>query len=375
MVFFEALAKSAQALFGVAYTPVGRRKLLTAVLERQKRLGFESLAEYGALLRREPEEWAQLWPLALAAEGAFLRPSLQFEVARDLLAEWSVMAGDRTLRVLSLGCGAGFEVWSLAMMLEETGLRAKNWQVEIYGLDLNKEAVDRSDRASFMAADLEWLTEAARKKWFAPRVGGFHFKTELAPPVQVTVANAYEPETWPWADQGLTFDLIFCRGLTFEAPPKIPKLLSRILRQSLSDEGFIFTAPGEFLPDSSGEIHLEERSGVTYYRRGLRKIKANLHHVSRKVERNKTRVSAGGEPAETGEQLSQRERALLQQAGQELAEGRAEAARALVNEVMISALDEGRVAASAWAMVAKIERCLGRTDSAAATEAVVALLG
>lgn len=363
LILFEPLAQAAQNLFGAAHSPRGRRKLLAAVQARRERLGMESIAEYSALLHREPGEWARLWPLALAAEGAFFRPAAQYEVARDLLSEWAIMAPERSLRVLSLGCGPGFESLSLAIALEETGLRAKNWQVELYALDLNPEAVARAENAVFSAEDLDWLTEAQARKWFSPRAGGFHFKTELAAPLRHEVGNAYEIESWPFAELAGGFELIFCRELTFEAPPASARQLARILRQALAPSGFIFTAPGEFLPDSSGELILEERSGVTYYRRGQTRFKANRHHQPRKQK------SARAEPPPARPPLPVRERQLLAAAENELAAGRPEEARDLVGEVMLGALDRNQAAPEAWALIARIEEALGRPDTAKAAAA------
>jgi chemotaxis methyl-accepting protein methylase len=331
----------------------------------------ESIAEYGNLLRRDPDEWARLWPLALVAEGAFFRPAAQFEVARDLLSEWAIMAPERTLRVLSLGCGPGFETVSLAIALEETGLRAKNWQVEIYALDLNPEAVARAENAVFTAEDLEWLTEVQARKWFSPRSGGFHFKTDLAVPLHHEIGNAYEPDSWPFADLAGSFGLIFCRELSLEAPPAAARQLTRILRQVLAPSGFIFTAPGEFLPDSSGELILEERSGVTYYRRGVTRFKANRHHQPKKKRLERDRPEQDSIPVRPP--LPVREQQLLAAAENELAAGRPEQARDLVGEVMLGALDRNLPAPEAWALIARIETALGRPDTArAAAEAALA---
>ncbi len=363
--FFEPLAKSAQALFGAAFTPEGLGRLLAAVKKRQTALKIESLAEYGALLRRDPGEWARLWPWALAGGGAFLRPAAQFEVAGELLAEWSIMASERRLRVLSLGCGPGYEVISLAITLEEIGLRSKNWAVDIYGLDLNPRAIDRAGSAVFSAEDLDWLTEAQRKKWFSPRASGFHFKETLAAPIHLAVGNVYEPETWPWAETAGTFDLIFCRELTYEAPPRAPRQLARILRGLLAPTGFIFTAPGEFLPDGSGDLHLEERAGVTYYRRGVNKVKLNRFH-SKKEKSGRT--PAADEARSELRPLSAREAQLLTAAETELNQGRPEKARPLVNELMLSALDDNRPAPEAWRLIARMEMALVRPESAQAAD-------
>jgi len=351
---WTALAAEAGRRFGAAFTPRGSARLLAAARARQTRLGLADLVAYEAALRSGPEEWGRLWPLALDDGGAFFQPGPQFEVAGAVLREWAVGAPERTLRVLSVGCGA-FETISLAITLEEAGFRHKNWLVEICGLDLNPEAVARAEAGFFQEA-LVHLASGQRQKWFAARAGDLVFKATLAPPVTLTVGNAYEPETWPWA--GISFDLIFCRGLTFEAPPEAPGRLAEILRDALAPTGFIFTAPGEFLPDVSGDFHLEERAGVTWYRRGLRRVKANRFHRPRQEKKEARGVIPSAyeaEPADTERKLSE--------AKHLLATGRPDEARELAGEVLLTFMNLGRPAWSAWAFMARWEAALGRSPS------------
>ncbi|MDR0882597.1 MAG: hypothetical protein LBP55_08645 [Candidatus Adiutrix sp.] len=361
----SALLEAARTNFGVAYTPRSRQKFLAAVRDRQSQLGLTSLSEYSALLRCQPGEWSRLWPLALTAEGAFFRPFTLFEVMHELLLEWSVMAQERCLRVLSLGCGPGFETVSLAITLEETGLRAKNWQVELYGLDLNPEAVTRAEQAVFAAADLDWLPKGYSQKWFTPRAAGFHFKTSLAPPTRLAAGNAFEPETWPFHHLSGAFDFIFCRELTWEAPPSALTQLAGILSRALAPSGFILTAPGEFLPDGPADLRLEERAGLTYYRRGLNRIKANRHHLTKKEKAG--RPARDSFTAPLPGPLRADEAQLLAEAERQLAGDQPEAARDLAGEVMLRALDRRRPAPEAWALLARIEEALGRPASARAT--------
>ena len=335
---FAALADEAGRRFGAASTPRGRERLLAAARARQVRLGLADLAAYEALLLEEPGEWNHLWPLALANGGAFFKPPQQFEAAGAVLREWSVGAPERTLLALALGCGA-FETISLAITLEEAGFRSKNWQVEIRGLDLNPQAVARAQAGFF--EELPGLSAGRRRKWFAPRAGGFGFKFGLAPPISLAAGNAYEPETWPWP--AASYNLIFCRGLTFEAPRQAPGRLAEILLAALAPGGFIFTAPGEFLV--SGELYLEERAGVTWYRRGDRRAKANRFHQPRRKQAREQEE----EPCPPELELKLAEAKRLWEAG------RPDEARDLVGEVLTAFLEEGRPAWPAWNFLLTLE--------------------
>jgi hypothetical protein len=137
------------------------------------------------------------------------------------------------------------------------------------------------------------------------------------------------------------------------------------LGRALAPSGFILTAPGEFLPDSPADLRLEERAGLTYYRRGVNRIKANRHHQTKKEKAGRAAPDNFSAPA-LGP-LKVDETGLLAEAERQLAEGQAEAARDLAAEVMLRALDRHRPTPEAWDLLARIEEALGRPASAIAT--------
>ncbi len=351
-VLAEELISCAQTRFGLAWSPRVRRQLLEA-LDCQRQKSSLSWAGYAAALASDDGLWARLWPQALAHEGSFLRPYTQFEVLEERLDRWAVMACQRRLRVLSAGCGPGFEPFSLAMALESCGLRAKNWEVDIYGVDINPQAISQAQTALFSSEDLDYLPEGARRKWFTARAGGFHFRLDLAPSFHWAQGNVYEPETWPWPLE--PFDLIFCRGLASDAPPDRLSLLAQLLAQLLSDSGFIFTAPGEFLPLEAKGLFLEECRGVPYYHRSAEKLK-----VKRRPRRKGGRAELDLENERALTPLTIRDKALLEAAEADLQAGRLEKCRDFLDELMLSLMERGRSAPEAWALLARLEEALGR---------------
>ena len=359
-LFFTHLIHKVQDDFGVGHSPEGQVRLVEAVKARQAWLGLPSLVAYEGLLAHSQEEWGRLWANYLDTDGVLLRPNAQLEVAADLLSEWSILAPERTLRVLSLGCGPGFETTSLAIMLEKTTLTAKNWQVDIHGLDLNPMAIIRAEEALFTPVDLQWLPEHLAKRWFAPRLGKFRFKTELATTIHLAVGNALDPTSWPWPGP---FDMIFCRGLFFDSPS--PTQLTSVLTQVLAPTGFIFTAPGEFLPLTTHDLHLEERNGVTYYRRGAQPGKANQHHKTKRQASGR-RPSPLPNTSPSLAPLLPREVHLLEAAENELQLKHYEKAWELVSEVLLSAMDQYRPAPEAWKFIARFEEALNRPETAQA---------
>ena len=361
-IFFEPLWQKALSLYSVAASPRSKKMLYQAFLSRQKSLGLANFSDYAAFLRRHQEEWREIWPLALPSAEKLFYPPHQFDIAREVINEWAALASDRRLNILSLGTGGGFEAVSLAIMVEESGLRAKGWQVEIYALDLNGRAIENARRGLFSDDDLGWLSETQKRKWFSPQAGAWAFKSHLAAPITYYEGNAFEPESWPFQELSGQFQVIFCRGLSWEAPERAYKKMAPILRESLAETGFIFLAPGELLPDSTGELYLEERFGLLWYRRGQRRVKINKGHVSKKERAGKT--VAKGLSVTRVLPLGLREAHLLKLAQEKLAENLSDEARDLINEVLAASLGAEHLGLLAWPTLALIEKSQGRNTLA-----------
>ncbi|MGL4207912.1 MAG: hypothetical protein ACRCTY_00845, partial [Candidatus Adiutrix sp.] len=100
LIYIEPLLLKAQEVFGAAFTPNGLNRFYQALQTRQLKLAYSSISAYADFLQNNEEEFDQIWPLALNPKPHnFLVPAAQFEVASDLLLEWSCTAEERRLRV------------------------------------------------------------------------------------------------------------------------------------------------------------------------------------------------------------------------------------------------------------------------------------
>ena len=79
-------------------------------------------------------------------------------------------AGGAGLRVWSVGCADGAELYSVAMLLAERGLLKGS---TLLGTDCRADAIGRAGRGWFDAARLQSLDERLRQTNFVPRRGGW----------------------------------------------------------------------------------------------------------------------------------------------------------------------------------------------------------
>ncbi|MDR1677030.1 MAG: methyltransferase domain-containing protein, partial [Deltaproteobacteria bacterium] len=274
------LIHQAGLFFWRAGSPRGQRKLLESADERKQKLSVTS-AEYLTVLRRVPTEWDELWNLVGSDKGDnFFRFPTQFDLLNALLAEKAVTASDRTLKVLSAGCGQGYEPYSLALTLATSGLPAKGWNMSIKAFDLSNKLINRAKAGNFTLEDLRWLDPAVARRWFTLRAAGWHFRTELGPPLDFIKLNLADIDSNLKAEMQGTYDVIFCRGLSFDCPDHLVQSLARTITSLLAPWGLLFTAPGEIWLEMN-DLTTEVRDGVVYGRKNgpKGKYKANVFHV------------------------------------------------------------------------------------------------
>ncbi|MDR1309530.1 MAG: hypothetical protein LBL95_06505 [Deltaproteobacteria bacterium] len=349
------LIRQAGLFFGRAASPRGRKRLLAAAEARRRRRSATE-SGYLAILRKDSSEWDELWNLADSDRGdSFFRFPAQFELLGKLLQERAVTAADRRLRVLSAGCGPGYEPYSLAMSLSATRLAGKGWDLSVRAFDLSRPLVARAMAGNFSQADLDWLGPEAARRWFTPRAAGWHFRSELGPRVEFFKLNLAETELESLEG---AYDVVFCRGQAFDCPDHQVPLMARKIVAMLAPDGLLFTAPGEIWPEVPG-LGLEERSGVVYGRKAIQKGKANVFHVPKKAPKG-PRDSAVPLP-----DLDQRETALVARF-LDLVGTDPDEARDLVLELLSGELDHGFMRPQTLALMGQVEDTLGRGECAAA---------
>lgn len=122
---------------------IGRRMMI---------LRQETLAEYASYSEKHPSELRELYKDLLISVTSFFRdPEVYAALSEALEADMQrLSAEDRTFRVWVAGCATGEEVYSLAMLLQETleklQLRAS---VQLFGTDISEVAVARARQAIY----------------------------------------------------------------------------------------------------------------------------------------------------------------------------------------------------------------------------------
>jgi len=123
---YERLARRIYEASGIHLGERQRGLLETRLRSRMQDLRLQSTAAYEKCLRAAPsgeEELDRLLDLLAIHESYFFREESQLElIVRRLIPQLRQGRESEPVRIRSAGCSAGQEPYSLAMLIEESGL-------------------------------------------------------------------------------------------------------------------------------------------------------------------------------------------------------------------------------------------------------------
>lgn len=228
-----------------------RRQVYKRLEDRLKVLRLADLAAYRAYLEANVSEWGQLEALCQIAISRFYRDKGVFQfLERDVLpalARVATRRGDTTLACWSLGCAAGEEPYTVAILWRlRIAPHFPHLRCRILATDVNGEAIRRAERGCYRASNLkdvppDWIAEA-----FTRAPDGFRVRPEYRALVgfQQQDIRATLPRD--------PFHLVLCRNVAFTYFDETGQreTLERI-RSRLWPEGALVIGSTESLP---GEV-------------------------------------------------------------------------------------------------------------------------
>lgn len=227
-----------------------------------RREGFTSPEALLQAVRAQTHErlgWSVVEAMAMP-ETEFFRDRIVFErLAAEVLPDLARRRGDQPVRIWSVACGTGQEIYSLAMMLAETpGLCDR---AELFGSDLSEPSLEKAQAGLYSQFEVQrGLSARSLVRHFEKRGEAFVLSPRIRQMVRWRRVNLLD-DLSPFGP----FDLLLCRnvltGLAPEARLRVLASLSGVLAPGghlmvgLRDD-----ADGHFTGQSP-EIGLYRRNG------------------------------------------------------------------------------------------------------------------
>lgn len=258
--------------FGLCFGPEKRDILRSRLEAKRAELGFDSFEQLYFHLKFHPHreaEWERLIPHLTNNESYFFRESGQLDVLRDEVLEAAraeaERMGRREVRVLSAGCAAGEEAYTLAIIARETRLFSPPWKVRVTGIDLDPVVLRKAREGRYTQNAFRRLDPRIRERYFTPAGDGvWELVPEIRSMVEFTRANLVDAG---WARALPPQDVIFCRNVLIYFGVESTRQAVEALYRALRPGGRLFLGHAESLSRVPTRLVAERRPGAIFYRR------------------------------------------------------------------------------------------------------------
>jgi chemotaxis protein methyltransferase CheR len=176
----------------------------------------------------------------VVSESRFFRDREVLETLwRETIPQIARRRADGVVRIWSAGCGAGQEVYSLAMLQDEAP--APTGPVELFASDISERLLERARAATYSSYEVQrGLSARQLVRHFEGREGGFQLARKLRQQVRWRRVNLLDDISALGA-----FDVVLCRyvasGMT---PAGRAKLMAR-LSGAIAADGVLVLGQGE----------------------------------------------------------------------------------------------------------------------------------
>ena len=201
-------------------------------------------------------------------ETYFFREISQFNALRDQvlpeIKNKKSTKNDKRLRILSTGCATGEEVYSIAIIVCESGYFFWDWDVEVTGIDVDGEALKTARagvyyRNSFRSFDAEFLNkylirdnESYVMREFVKKMVNFQEKNLV--------------EALSWIDMN-DYDVIFCRNVLIYFSNKMARKATENIKQALRKDGYLFLGHSESIQNEISGFTMKKFPETVLYKK------------------------------------------------------------------------------------------------------------
>jgi chemotaxis protein methyltransferase CheR len=253
---------------GLHFTHESRFALERRLRDRLAMLNLTTFAEYFHYLRfnsRADAEWDEAIDLLTTNETYFFREVHQLSAFKNevlpLVAEQAKVR--RRVAIWSAGCSTGEEVYTLAILVHQSGL-FDGWDVRVYGSDISRRCVAAARRAVYGPSAFRATPPEVKKMYFVEKDGGHvvaDFIRELCHFGQMNLLHEDKTRVLGRAD------VIFCRNVLIYFDTHARRKVIDMFHERLYPGGVLLLGHSESLLNVSTAFELLHLKDDLVYRK------------------------------------------------------------------------------------------------------------
>ena len=267
---YEAFKSLFSERLGLAFASDTPASLARRLQDRVICHGHKTFAEYMQLLRfsgHALDEWEELQDILTVHETYFWRDEPQLRCFRTEVLPMLAEQGRerRRLSIWSAGCSTGEEVYTLAILVHESGL-FRDWFVRIYGSDVSKRCVSAARLGVYGQSSFRAMPTEIRKQYFHDRPDGAHVADRIRRYCAFGQVNLAHPDKVRLVGAQ---DAIVCRNVLIYFDPATRRGVTESFVERLNTGGILVLGHSESLIHVSNALELLALKGDLAYRKPL----------------------------------------------------------------------------------------------------------
>lgn len=236
---FEYFKRRIQRKVGLDLNQYKQQQMHRRLLGLVERAGVDSFADYYSLIERDAAQMGLFMDRLTINVSELFRNPEQWQLVQENVLEPEIRLR-RSLRIWSAGCSFGAEPYSLAMLLDDLGPRAKHY---LLATDIDATILRRAQKGHFTETDVKNVPAELRRRYLAQR--GSDLEVAAAARDRVTfkrhnlLADDFEGD----------FDLILCRNVVIYFNDEAKDILFARFAKALRPGGHLFVGGTERIPN------------------------------------------------------------------------------------------------------------------------------
>lgn len=212
-------------------------------LERRLSINrFERLEDYLGFLSESDKEKDILYRELLIGVTRFFRDEAAFAVIKESILPKLIDAGKKQLRIWSVGCSTGEEVYSLAMMINEyLEERRHHAEVKIFATDIDKRSLELAGQGYYPESIVSDIEPMLLAKYFIRRDSGYQVGQTIRQMAIFATQNVLKDPPFS------KLDMIICLNLFIYLKSESQTKVLNTFYMALKPSGYLFMGSSETL--------------------------------------------------------------------------------------------------------------------------------